>query len=303
MSQVTVSSSHRDAEINEVQTGNATLEESSSSAAPPEDTASYLQVVVEKRRRQRATASVGTQTPRRPAASSPRRACHVPRPSHTSNCGEGAAGDASPQPPRRYDTEKKSKGSILEEIEDDIDNNVIDDGKSKSGARVCVPRVRRRVRGGAGGRAGVGSGAGGAAGAAITGAGAGGAAGGTARAARAARRHPVATSPVTVHFQPLMHVRGMVVSGGRVRARGGGGRGAAGAGGVRGRVCGARAARRTGAAAGGARHAASARTGAARRGRGTRETVPGPEARARRALCVFFTLTLALAHFSLVFNK
>nr|XP_037869144.1 uncharacterized protein LOC105842720 isoform X2 [Bombyx mori] len=140
MSQVTVSSSHRDAEINEVQTGNATLEESSSSAAPPEDTASYLQVVVEKRRRQRATASVGTQTPRRPAASSPRRACHVPRPSHTSkytSCGEGAAGDASPQPPRRYDTEKKSKGSILEEIEDDIDNNVIDDGP----ARVCVYRV------------------------------------------------------------------------------------------------------------------------------------------------------------------
>ncbi|XP_062526771.1 glycine-rich protein 1 isoform X11 [Bombyx mori] len=270
MSQVTVSSSHRDAEINEVQTGNATLGGGGEAASAARDGVGGHADAAPPGRLQ-------------PAPRLPRRGAELP--------SDGTA------------LHKKSKGSILEEIEDDIDNNVIDDGKSKSGARVCVPRVRRRVRGGAGGRAGVGSGAGGAAGAAITGAGAGGAAGGTARAARAARRHPVATSPVTVHFQPLMHVRGMVVSGGRVRARGGGGRGAAGAGGVRGRVCGARAARRTGAAAGGARHAASARTGAARRGRGTRETVPGPEARARRALCVFFTLTLALAHFSLVFNK
>ncbi|XP_062526766.1 uncharacterized protein LOC105842720 isoform X5 [Bombyx mori] len=299
MSQVTVSSSHRDAEINEVQTGNATLGGGGEAASAARDGVGGHADAAPPGRLQ-------------PAPRLPRTATltyievHEVELDYSTVVFNGvfcSLGRGAELPSDGTALHKKSKGSILEEIEDDIDNNVIDDGKSKSGARVCVPRVRRRVRGGAGGRAGVGSGAGGAAGAAITGAGAGGAAGGTARAARAARRHPVATSPVTVHFQPLMHVRGMVVSGGRVRARGGGGRGAAGAGGVRGRVCGARAARRTGAAAGGARHAASARTGAARRGRGTRETVPGPEARARRALCVFFTLTLALAHFSLVFNK
>ncbi|XP_062526768.1 uncharacterized protein LOC105842720 isoform X8 [Bombyx mori] len=133
MSQVTVSSSHRDAEINEVQTGNATLGGGGEAASAARDGVGGHADAAPPGRLQ-------------PAPRLPRTATltyievHEVELDYSTVVFNGvfcSLGRGAELPSDGTALHKKSKGSILEEIEDDIDNNVIDDGP----ARVCVYRV------------------------------------------------------------------------------------------------------------------------------------------------------------------